>query len=116
MGALRDSFKIAHSADVIMLLQSGVISIGKGDNKTFTDQLQLYANKYPQKQSAIDSLKESYELNSSTADTYSRMTIVKNRGGKLGEPLFLYSKALHTFKPLPLENDSDNHNNTTADF
>lgn len=103
MGALRDSFKIAHSADAIMLLQSGLISIGKGENKTLKDQLQLIIDKYPEKETAIDELKEAHPLNPHTSDTYSRLTIVKNRGGKLGEPIFLYSKALHNFQPLNLE-------------
>ncbi len=103
MGALRDSFKIAHSADVIMLLQSGVISLGKGDNKTLTDQLDLIAKKYPENEDYIKELKSLNPLEKRTADTYSRLTIVKNRGGKLGEPLFKYSRALHNFLPLELE-------------
>ena len=112
MGALRDSFKIAHSADVILLLQSGVVITGKGESKTKLDQLQLLAHKYPEKQRVLDRIREDYPINHNTADTYSRLTIVKNRGGKLGEPVFKYSRALHDFEPIefkveikPLEED-----------
>ncbi len=103
MGALRDSFKIAHSADVIQLLQSGVVITGKGESKTKLDQLQLLAHKYPEKQRVIDRIREDYPINHNTADTYSRLTIVKNRGGKLGEPVFKYSRALHDFVPLDFQ-------------
>jgi replicative DNA helicase len=107
MGALRDSFKIAHSADVILLLQSQAVIIGKGETKTKYDQLDLLAKKYPEKQRQIDALKSKNPLNKKTADTYARITIVKNRGGKLGEPVFLYSRALHDFKPLDFEVEID---------
>ena len=103
MGALRDSFKIAHSADVILLLQSGVVITGKGESKTKLDQLQLLAHKYPEKQRILDRIREDYPLNNKAADTYSRLTIVKNRGGKLGEPVFKYSRALHDFEPLDFQ-------------
>jgi replicative DNA helicase len=103
MGALRDSFKIAHSADVILLLQSGQITTGKGDIKTTKDQLTLLAEKYPDKANEINHIKYNYPLNYKTADTYSRISIVKNRGGKLGEPIFKYSRALHNFQPLDFE-------------
>ena len=103
MGALRDSFKIAHSADVILLLQSGVVITGKGESLTKLDQLQLLANKYPEKQRILDRIRENYPINHRTADTYSRLTIVKNRGGKLGEPVFKYSRALHDFVPIDFE-------------
>lgn len=103
MGALRDSFKIAHSADVILLLQSGMITTGKGNEKTTVDQLDLLERKYPEKTTEIDNLKAKYPLNSKTADTYSRLSIVKNRGGKLGEPIFRYSRALHNFEPMDFE-------------
>ena len=103
MGALRDSFKIAHSADVILLLQSGQITTGRGDEKTNKDQLTLLAEKYPDKANEINHIKYNYPLNTKTADTYSRISIVKNRGGKLGEPIFKYSRALHDFQPLDFE-------------
>ena len=31
------------------------------------------------------------------------LTIVKNRGGKLGEPVFKYSRALHDFVPIDFQ-------------
>ncbi|WP_330205494.1 DnaB-like helicase C-terminal domain-containing protein [Cyanobacterium sp. DS4] len=103
MGALRDSFKIAHSADVILLLQSGTITVGKGNEKQQINQLDLLEKDYPEKSSYVHSLKSKYPLNSKRADTYSRLSIVKNRGGKLGVPIFRYSRALHDFEPLDFD-------------
>lgn len=103
MGALRDSFKIAHSADTILLLQSQAIILGKGNNKQKIDQLGLLAKKYPDKQHQIERIKSKYPLNKKTCDTYARVTIVKNRGGKLGEPIFRYSRALHDFECLDFD-------------
>lgn len=103
MGALRDSFKIAHSADVILLLQSGIITIGKGNEKQQVNQLDLLEKKYPEKGTELDKLKAKYPLNNKTADTYARLSIVKNRGGKLGEPIFRYSRALHNFEPMDFD-------------
>lgn len=109
MGALRDSFKIAHSADVIMLLMSNNVAINSKDddgNKSEISATQLYflAEKFrdfnPQLAVKIDMMAHEYLLNKNTADTYSRLIIAKNRTGKCGEVLFRYSKALHYFEPL----------------
>ena len=35
-----------------------------------------------------------------TKDTWARLNVLKNRGGMLAEPLFLYRKAYHTFIPV----------------
>jgi replicative DNA helicase len=102
MSALRDSFKIAHAADSILLLQTGKITVGRGDNTQNFDQLQLAAQKYPDKARLIDQARLKYPLNHANKDTYARLSILKNRGGVLAEPLFVYEKALHRFKPIDL--------------
>ncbi len=103
MSALRDSFKIAHAADAIALLQTGKITLGKGDNAQQQDQLQLAAIKYPEKARLIEQARLRHPLNESSKDTYARLSILKNRGGMLADPLFVYQKALHRFQPLDLD-------------
>lgn len=109
MSALRDSFKIAHSADVIMLLISNnfVKNIKDFDgNKTEQTVTQLFilAEKFrdfnPEISRKIEGLAHEYRLDKARADTYSRLIIAKNRTGKCGEVLFRYSKALHYFEPM----------------
>lgn len=102
MSALRDSFKIAHAADSIMLLQTGKITVGRGNNTQNFDQLQLASQKYPDKARLFDHARLKYPLNQANKDTYARLSILKNRGGILAEPLFVYEKALHRFKPIDL--------------
>lgn len=103
MSALRDSFKIAHAADAIALLQTGKITVGKGDNATQQDQLQLAAAKYPDKARLIEQARLKHPLNPSSKDTYARLSILKNRGGMMADPLFVYQKALHRFQPIDLD-------------
>ncbi len=102
MSALRDSFKIAHAADSIMLLQTGKITVGRGDKAQSLDQLQLAAQRYPDKARLIEQARLKHPLNQASKDTYTRLSILKNRGGVLTEPLFVYEKALHRFKPIDL--------------
>jgi replicative DNA helicase len=99
MSALRDSFKIAHAADSILLLQTGVINREGGP----VDQLDLAALNAPQeKAAAIAQARSAYPLRPATKDGYARLSILKNRGGGLADPLFVYHKALHRFTPIDL--------------
>ncbi len=107
MSALRDSFKIAHAADVIALLQSGKITIGKGDNGQTLDQLELAARKHPEKRRAIDKARAESQLGNK--DSFARISILKNRGGMTTDPLFIYRKALHNFEPMNLELGETNY-------
>lgn len=110
LSALRDSFKIAHAADAIALLQTGTISTANGNHTTSKDQLELLAQKYPERERAIENLRQS--VKKSPLDTFARLTILKNRGGGLGDPIFLYKKATHKFLPLNLElNQEDEYAN-----
>ncbi len=107
MSALRDSFKIAHAADVIALLQSGKITIGKGDNVQTLDQLELAARNHPEKRRAIDKARAESRLGNQ--DSFARLSILKNRGGMTAEPLFIYHKAQHNFEPMNLELGETNY-------
>jgi hypothetical protein len=77
--------------------------VGKGDNAQQQDQLQLAALKYPDKARLIEQARLKHSLNQSSKDTYARLSILKNRGGMLADPLFVYQKALHRFQPLDLD-------------
>ena len=107
MSALRDSFKIAHAADVIALLQSGKITVGKGDNVQTLDQLELAARNHSEKRRAID--KARAEIKLGNKDTFSRLSLLKNRGGMTAEPLFIYRKAQHNFEAINLELGETNY-------
>ena len=101
MGALRDSFKIAHAADAILLLQSG--ALGKNSEGSNIDQLDSLILKYPGRKSDYESMRSKYPLNKDMNECWSRIQIIKNRGGSLGDPVFKYSKATHTFQPIEIE-------------
>ncbi len=109
MGALRDSFKIAHSADVIMLLMSNnvtqIIKDSDGNKSEVSiTQLGILAEKMRginlEMSQYIEQLAHEYKLDKARADTYSRLIIAKNRTGRCGELLFRYSKAIHSFESL----------------
>ena len=108
LGALRDSFRIAHAADVIFLLQTH--RIRREDR--WLDQLDLAVERATgssaatgpcQRAESLRRLRATHPLDDSTNDTWARLSIVKNRGGMAGtEPLFRYRRALHRFDPVEL--------------
>jgi replicative DNA helicase len=117
MSALRDSFKIAHSADCIMLLMSyDNVETRKNDEKNPTEiritQLGILEEKFRDKNpniaQKIQGLAHKYRLEKDRADTYSRVVIAKNRTGKCGDILFKYSKAMHKFEALNYITDNLN--------
>ena len=93
MSALRDSFKISHAADSVMLLQ------------TNQDQLQVVSKlgMFNQRPGMISTLYGTYPLNKAAKAVYARLSVLKNRGGVKGEPLFVYEKAYHRFIPMELD-------------
>ncbi|WP_330205482.1 DnaB-like helicase C-terminal domain-containing protein [Cyanobacterium sp. DS4] len=109
LSALRDSFKIAHSADTVMFLTSQNITMSvkdDGNNKSEKSVTQLYLLSEKLRDTSLElsqkiiDLAHQFKLDKNNSDTYSRLVIAKNRGGKCGEVLFRYSKALHYFEPL----------------
>jgi replicative DNA helicase len=101
MGALRDSFKIAHAADAILLLQSG--AVGKNSDGASIDQLESLKQKYPERQAQYEKMRINYPLNDDLNECWSRIQIIKNRGGMPGDPIFKYSRATHTFGPIDID-------------
>lgn len=104
LAALRDSFKIAHAADTVMLAQSNEIEVGKGNSKQPLNQLDLYfENLGQERQREKYLITQKFALNEQTNDTYLRLSILKNRGGKKAHPMFIYRRALHTFIPINID-------------
>jgi len=104
MAALRDSFKIAHAADGILLLQTDKVVV-RGSNEP-KDQLELLESRYrsnPKKLRQIQNVRQKYLLDPTAKATYARLSIIKNRGGIKTEPLFVYEKAYHRFFPVDLD-------------
>ena len=115
MAALRDSFKIAHAADCVLLLQTDEVDPGGSGNAK--NQLDLVAARYktnPDKLRKIESVRTKYPLDPKVKSAYARLGVIKNRGGMRAEPLFVYEKAYHRFIPIeldlgePEEKDDDN--------
>ncbi|MGI0482683.1 DnaB-like helicase C-terminal domain-containing protein [Geminocystis sp. CENA526] len=102
MSALRDSFKIAHSADCVMLLHSfDFDNKGEDQIKTQLDYVKNNWQKIDLKVAKyIENIDNKTFLNKTTADIFSRLYIDKNRTGRTGDILFKYSKAIHKFEPL----------------
>lgn len=104
MSALRDSFKIAHAADIVGLLQTGRVKVKGGDKSGMIDQLELAAQNTqnnPDKIRLINLARTRYKLVENT-DTYARLSILKNRGGICTDVLYVYHKASHRFTPIDL--------------
>ncbi|MBF0503239.1 MAG: AAA family ATPase [Candidatus Riflebacteria bacterium] len=105
MGALRDSFKIAHAADQVYLLQTNPIEVKVGKESAVKDQLELYKDNFrtdTRMQRKIQDAGRLHPIDKSISATYARLSLLKNRGGRTGVALFLYEKAYHRFVPLDL--------------
>lgn len=109
MGALRDSFKISHAADVILLLLSEDLRLKAKGDKTPPppkSQLQLVLDRAApnsERARALALVPIDHPLDPSLKSSYARLSILKNRGGRKGDPLFVYDRAYHRFKPIELD-------------
>lgn len=101
MSALRASFKIAHAADIVGLLQTGLVQVKRGDKSDMMDQMRLAAQNNSEKSRLIEQARLKYKLVENT-DTYARLSILKNRGGICTDVLYIYHKASHRFTPIDL--------------
>ena len=108
MGALRDSFKISHAADTVLLLKSEDIEQPPGKDKVPQPpktQLQLareWARPGSRRLQALTTAEIGYPLDPRLRATYAMLSILKNRGGRLDKPLFIYERAYHRFAPIDL--------------
>ena len=108
MSALRDSFKIAHAADGILLLQTG--PVGQGEDRM--DQLELLEDMAAPDSgqfSKVSQIRDRYPLDEAPAAEYARLNVAKLRGSdRRGYPLFVYEKAYHRFLPIDVEMEEIN--------
>ena len=114
MGALRDSFKVAHTADSVGILMAGKVPVkipNKTDSKAkdetvYMDQIEFVAHRHKYhaelSKSLLD-LRKKYPLNQACHAKYACLEFVKNRGSLLGTPLFVYEKAYHRYVPIEIE-------------
>jgi hypothetical protein len=102
---LRGSNRIAHAADVVLALYSepGQTDGGKAE----ADPWQLLADKYQDSATArdfvrsLDDLRQAHPTGGESAAVYSRLELLKNRGGRgKGSQVLLYERAYHRFLGL----------------
>lgn len=114
MGALRDSFKVAHTADSVGILMAGKVPVkipNKLDSKAkdetvYMDQVEFIAHRYsynPALSKSLLDLRQKYPLDKACHAKYACLEFVKNRGSLLGTPLFVYEKAYHRYVPVEIE-------------
>jgi replicative DNA helicase len=111
MGAFRDSFKISHAADAVLLLQSEPVEVvhksqfGGNASSQLKSQLLLAQERAgfpsPRGRALVD-IENRYPLNSKVNASYAELSILKNRGGRLDGPLFVFERAYHRFTPIDL--------------
>ena len=105
LNMLRGSNRIAHAADTVLALYSeqGTSEGGKATG----DPWQLLAEKYAASGRArdfirgLDDLRHAHPTGGDSAAVYSRLELLKNRGGRgKGSQILLYERAYHRFKGL----------------
>ena len=105
LNMLRGSNRIAHAADVVLALYSepGQTDGGKAE----ADPWQLLADKYQDSARArdfvrsLDDLRQAHPTGGESAAVYSRLELLKNRGGRgKGSQVLLYERAYHRFLGL----------------
>ena len=69
-------------------------------------QLQLareWARPGSRKLDALRTVEIGYPLDPRLRASYTMLSVLKNRGGRLDKPLFVYQRAYHRFTPIDLE-------------
>ena len=105
LNMLRGSNRIAHAADTVFALYS---EQGQSDGgKASSDPWQLLAGKVQDNPRArdfvrsLDDLRHAHPTGGDSAAVYSRLELLKNRGGRgRGSQILLYERAYHRFKGL----------------
>lgn len=105
LNMLRGSNRIAHAADTVLALYSEAGQAEGG--KATGDPWQLLAEKYADSGRArdfirgLDDLRHAHPTGGDSAAVYSRLELLKNRGGRgKGSQILLYERAYHRFKGL----------------
>ena len=105
LNMLRGSNRIAHAADTVLALYSEAAAADGG--KAQADPWQMLADKYQDSPRArdfaryLDDLRHANPTGGDAAAAYSRLELLKNRGGRgKGSQVLLYERAYHRFKGL----------------
>ena len=105
LNMLRGSNRIAHAADVVLALYSEPGHTDGG--KAQSDPWQLMADKYADNPRArdfvrsMDDLRQANPTGGEAAAVYSRLELLKNRGGRgKGSQVLFYERAFHRFLGL----------------
>jgi replicative DNA helicase len=110
LASIRDSFKVAHAADVVLALQSMTVEVttGKGANRTTSevDQWELAARRAqrrPAYAKAIEKAIAENPLDQAAAAERARLVVLKNRGGLKGQSFLVFEKAYHRFREVAID-------------
>jgi len=102
LNMLRGSNRIAHAADTVLALYSEAAQADGG--KAGNDPWQMLAGKYADSARArdflrsLDDLRHAHPTGGDSAAVYSRLELLKNRGGRgRGSQVLLYQRAYHRF-------------------
>ena len=105
LNMLRGSNRIAHAADVVLALYSEAAAADGG--KAASDPWDMLAQKYADSPRArefargMDDLRHAHPTGGPGAAVYSRLELLKNRGGRgRGSQVLLYERAFHRFQGL----------------
>jgi replicative DNA helicase len=114
LASIRDSFKVAHAADVVLALQSMTVevTVGKGANRTTSevDQWELAARRAqrrPAYAKAIERAIAENPLDPAAAAERARLVVLKNRGGLKGQSFLIFEKAFHRFREVAVDVTGD---------
>lgn len=107
LNMLRGSNRIAHAADTVLALYS---EAGQGDGgKAVVDPWDMLAAKLADSPRArdflrgLDDIRHAHPTGGESAAVYSRLELMKNRGGRgRGSQLLVYERAFHRFKGLSI--------------
>jgi replicative DNA helicase len=107
LNALRGSNRIAHAADAVLALYSE--PGGAGGGKAKADPWDVMAARMAENprainaQRALDDARRRHQAGGSGAAAYSRLELLKNRGGQgKGSQLLMYERAFHRFQPVEI--------------
>ena len=107
LNALRGSNRIAHSADAVWALYSEPSEADGGKAKA--DPWDVMADRMAENpraitaQRALDDARRRHRPGGSGAAVYSRLELLKNRGGQgKGSQLLMYERAFHRFQPVEI--------------
>jgi replicative DNA helicase len=106
-GVFRDSARVLHACDTALVVQSGTVPAVKG--KPAQNLLEVALSEPGLTTTRRQQLETALQPLAHPGDTYSRLTVIKNRGGQAGGEVWsLYRRHLSQYMPcLPGEADAE---------